>query len=327
MSCVSDDSNLARLLQLLDLIQTRPGIRAQDIGARLGVSTRAVRRSVATLRDAGFTIASTSGPAGGYRLERGPRMPLVFTQEELAALAMSLVESSDAMADEAALTAASKILQGLPARAAAPAQAVLEAATIVDNRLPRPTASVVLRLANAVEQAQQVSLDYRPGSASESSRRIFEPWGLVVRYRHWYLLGRDTARDATRTYRIDRVEHVDVLPEHFEHPRNIDVAAAFEDHLQNSWKFTTCVDLDVPAEAAREWIPFTMGTLTPTSPESCRLEGKTNNCQAYVLDLLQAPCKFTVRGDSELLEAVSMIRARLQPSAGGNSTNVSGQYN
>lgn len=326
MGCVSDDSNLTRLLHTLDLIQTRPGIRARDIGARLGVSTRAVRRSVATLRDAGFTIASTSGPAGGYRLDRGPRMPLVFTQDELAALAMSLVESSDAMADEAALTAASKILQGLPARAAAPARAVLEAATIVDNQLPRPTASVVLHLANAIEQAQQVSLDYRASTASKPRRRIFEPWGLVVRHRHWYLLGRDTARDATRTYRVDRVEHVDVLPEHFEHPRSIDVAAAFEDHLQNSWNFTTCVDLDVPAEAAREWIPFTMGTLISTGPESCRLEGKTNNCKSYVLDLLQTPCEFTVRGDCELLEAVSVIRARLHPGAGGNSTNVSGQY-
>ena len=230
------------------------------------------------------------------------------------------------MADEAALTAASKILQGLPARAAAPARAVLEAATIVDNRTPGPTASVVLHLANAIEQVRRVSVDYRAVAASESSHRIFEPWGLVVRHRRWYLIGRDTTRDATRTYRVDRIEHVEVLPEDFEPPESMDVAAAFEDHLQNSWKFTTCVDLDVSSESARAWIPFTMGTLTPTGPESCRLEGTTNNCQSYIIDLLQTPFGFTIRGSSELLDAADAVRMRIHLLPSGNSTNVPGHY-
>lgn len=308
-----DDSNLSRVLQTLELIQARPGIRAQDIGARLGVTTRAVRRSVATLRSAGFSITSFPGPAGGYRIERGPRMPLVFTQEELAALAMSLVESSGVLADQAASSAASKVLQGLPARAAAPAQSVLGTATVVPGPAQGPSPSVVLQLANAIEQAQRVEVDYRSVRERQPSRRMVEPWGLVVRHQRWYLIGHSPTRAATRTYRVDRIEHVHVLSEGFEPPDDTDVAAAFEDHLQNSWTFTTCVDLDASSASAREWIPFTMGVLTPTGPTSCRLDGKTNNCLSYITDLLQTPFAFTIRGGPELLDALSTIHTKLGP--------------
>ena len=52
-----DASPTARALRTLDLIHQRPGIRAEELADRLGVSERAVRRYVGTLREAGIPTA------------------------------------------------------------------------------------------------------------------------------------------------------------------------------------------------------------------------------------------------------------------------------
>jgi proteasome accessory factor B len=44
-----------------------------------------------------------------------------------------------------------------------------------------------------------VTFEYRGES------RTVEPWGLAARRGHWYLVGRDRARDAMRTFRVDRL--------------------------------------------------------------------------------------------------------------------------
>ena len=60
-----DHNPTARALIVLELLQDNPGITAQRLAERLGVSERAARRCIATLRDADIPIESTRGPYGG----------------------------------------------------------------------------------------------------------------------------------------------------------------------------------------------------------------------------------------------------------------------
>ena len=66
-----ENSPTARALLALELIQAGPGITADRLAERLGVSERAARRYVGVLREAGVPIESTRGPYGGYRVGRG----------------------------------------------------------------------------------------------------------------------------------------------------------------------------------------------------------------------------------------------------------------
>jgi len=68
-------SPTARALLALEAIQNSPGITAQRLGERLGVTDRAARRYVAMLREAELPIESVSGPYGGYQVGRGLRLP------------------------------------------------------------------------------------------------------------------------------------------------------------------------------------------------------------------------------------------------------------
>jgi len=55
-------------------------------------------------------------------------------------------------------------------------------------------------LYEAVSQRRRLTFRYR------GTPRLFEPWGLVARQGWWYVLGRDTASDTQRTFRVDRIE-------------------------------------------------------------------------------------------------------------------------
>ena len=68
-------SPTARALLALELIGGSPGITADQLALRLGVSERAARRYVGILREADIPIDSVRGPYGGYRVGRGLRLP------------------------------------------------------------------------------------------------------------------------------------------------------------------------------------------------------------------------------------------------------------
>ena len=61
---MAPSSPTARALLALEVIQNSPGITAERLGERLGVTERAARRYVAILREADLPIESVTGPYG-----------------------------------------------------------------------------------------------------------------------------------------------------------------------------------------------------------------------------------------------------------------------
>lgn len=313
---VATDTPLIRALRTLELISSRPGISGDGIAARLGVSTRAARRAVSALREAGLGIVSTPGPGGGYQLRRGSSIPLVFSADELMSLAIILGETPPSAAEGAARSAASRILRAVPARAAAPAQAILDAATAVPSATGhRPQPHIVLSLVQAIDQGRRVEIGYEPVNGGEAASRVVEPWAVVVRHRRRYLLGRSVEHGATRTYRVDRIGEVQVLQEPATRPADLDAQAVLEEHLRSSWNHPTEVLLRAGVDEVRPWIPATMGTLTAEGAKRCRLTGSTSTGEGYLLDLARTPFDFTVVGGDELHAAAERLAARLTAAA------------
>lgn len=110
----------ARLLRLLSLLQSRRDWRGTELADRLGVGLRTVRRDIDRLRDLGYPVEATPGPAGGYWLGVGAALPpLLLDDEEAVAVAISLHTSaagSVAGLEETSLRALTKLQQMLPSR-------------------------------------------------------------------------------------------------------------------------------------------------------------------------------------------------------------------
>ena len=125
----------ARVLTLLELLQSGGVRTVAELAERLGVDGRTVRRYVDHLLDLDVPVESVRGRYGGYRLAPGYRMPpLMLSDEEALAVLLGLVAgrrsglmtlSADIGAGTASETAAAKIRRVLPQRLAARLDAVL----------------------------------------------------------------------------------------------------------------------------------------------------------------------------------------------------------
>src|SRR5205823_6396273 len=90
MGRVSDTAG--RLLRLLPLLTARPNWRGDELAARLGVTTRTVRRDIDRLRELGYPVHAIPGRRGGYALgPGGTRLPpLLLDEDSAVAVALGL---------------------------------------------------------------------------------------------------------------------------------------------------------------------------------------------------------------------------------------------
>src|SRR3954468_14084142 len=81
----------SRLLSLLALLQARPAWTGTELPERLEVTTRTIRNDVDRLRELGYPVDATRGPAGHYKLGVGAKLPpLLLDDEEAVAVAVGL---------------------------------------------------------------------------------------------------------------------------------------------------------------------------------------------------------------------------------------------
>ena len=203
-----------RLFQLVQIIRGRRLTTAAFLAQRLEVSERTVYRDVADLQHQGVPIEGEAGV--GYRLGAGFELPpLMFTQEEASALvaaarlAQSWVDPALARNIESGL---GKILSVLPAaaRVSAEALALYAPALGLDDTI-RARLQI---LREAVEAHQKLRLSYRDVSGDASERTV-RPLGCFYWGKVWTLSTWCELRNDFRGFRLDRMDAVDVLPEHF----------------------------------------------------------------------------------------------------------------
>jgi predicted DNA-binding transcriptional regulator YafY len=310
----SEVSPTARALLTLELVQNRPGITADRIAERLGVTSRAARRYIAILREAEIPIDSVSGPAGGYRPGRGLRLPpLLFNHAEALGLVMAVLEGRHEATDpgDPVGDALGKILRAMPKSVATQADAVRRATAPAPNRTAvRPDPLKAATLVTACSERRLVRLDYRSEAGSQWSFEA-EPWAVVVRYGRWYLLCLSLPAEAVRAFRIDRVQHVEVLHRGFDPPDGLDPVSELEHHLGTGWEFAAEVLIDAPIERLAELVPGPLGRLEPVDAEVTRLLGSTSNPPWYAEQLTRIPAPFRVEGGPEIRAAVRELGERL----------------
>jgi len=315
-----DTSPTARALLALELVQGSPGITADRLADKLGVSERAARRYVGILREAGIPIESVRGPHGGYRLGRGLRLPpLMFSATEALGLVMAVLDGHHDASDPTGPvgSALGKIVRALPEPVAAQAEAVRQTtAPAPDRAAARPDPATTTALVQACANHRRVRLDYRSEAGSEW---VFEadPWAVVVRHGRWYLLCRSHPTHARRAYRIDRVRAVQVLDDTFSPPAGLDPVAMLEEHLAVGWEYDTEVVIDAPVETVARCLPRVLGVLEPLDAHTTRLAGSTSNPVWYAEQLAVVPAPYRIVRCAELQQAVRVLGQRLLAAADG----------
>ena len=305
-------SPTARALLALEAIQNSPGITAQRLGERLGVTERAARRYVAILREAELPIDSVSGPYGGYQVGRGLRLPpLTFTAAEAMGLVMAVLEGHRNAADPADLvgSALGKIIRVLPERIATPIRAVRDVTVPPPGEDARVSPELTTALIESCAAARRLRLRYRMRDADRAME--VDPWAVVLRHSYWYLLGWSHTAGARRVLRIDRIAAIEVLPDAFTPPPGLDALRTLEEHLSQGWSYRVDVLVDAPVQETSRWLPRSMGILEPDGAARTRISATTDNPAWYAGKLAAIPASFRVLASPELRQAVSALAHRL----------------
>jgi predicted DNA-binding transcriptional regulator YafY len=313
-----DGSPTSRALRTLELLQATPGIRAEVLAERLGVTERATRRYIGILREAGIPVVSERGPYGGYRLGRGLRLPpLVFSATEALGLVMAVLDGHHAAAnpDDPVGSALGTLMRALPEGVAAQAAAVRKYAEAAPDRAAvRPDPATTSALVQAVASEHQVRVEYHSEAGSQWTTTV-DPWAVVVRFGRWYLLCFSHSADDVRTYRIDRVRSVVELDESFEPPSDLDPVTVLEENLGSGWEYATDVLIEDSLDNVR-WVAGGLGRLEAESETTTRLRGSTGNPYWYAERLARIPVGFHVEGGPELRQCVAKFGARMVAAAG-----------
>jgi predicted DNA-binding transcriptional regulator YafY len=175
------------------------------------------------LDELGIPIYSERGPYGGFSLVRGYKLPpLIFTPEEATALYLGAELVRDiwgASYFDAAVAATAKLDNVLPD---ALLQEVRQAqrGLLVTGWLRRdygPWAPILDDLRRAVARRRRTVLSYQ-SFRQEVTKRTVDPYALALQWGNWYLVAHCHLRDALRTFRVDRIQQVEIREETFEVP-------------------------------------------------------------------------------------------------------------
>src|SRR6188768_700913 len=197
-----------RLVAALLVLQRRGRVTAAELADELEVSVATARRDLEAMSAAGIPVYPQPGRGGGWSLVGGARTDLTgLTSAEAQALFLLVGSSSDRSAD--ATSALRKLVRALPATFRAEAEAAGRA-VVVDpvgwGSAARSRQPWVEELQGAVVRRRQVTLTYR-GRGGESERTV-DPWALVDKGDHWYLVAGTPA--GRRTFRLDRIVGLEV---------------------------------------------------------------------------------------------------------------------
>lgn len=286
-------STSARLLRLVSLLSARPSWTCGELAERLAVTGRTVRRDVARLRELGYGIESDAGPCGGYRLGGSTRTPpLVLDDEEALAVAVGLREaalSGVLGGEQAALSALLKLRQ-VSRPSVAGRLGEMDAAF---EHTPRPDEpqiepGMLLELATACRRGERARLSYRDREGRATVRDV-DPYRLVHTGRRWYFVARDVTRGEWRTFRADRVGHVQPTGQHAELADAPDpVVLVSHSIAAGAYPLYATIRLPLPMDRALRLIPPTVGTHRPDGSDATIVDiggPDANGLAAYLLGL------------------------------------------
>src|ERR1700678_748446 len=258
----------ARVLTLLELLQSGGVRTVAELADRLGVDGRTVRRYVDHLVDLDVPVESVRGRYGGYRLAPGYRMPpLMLSDDEALAVLLGLVAGRRTglvtTAGTASETAAAKIRRVLPQRLARRLEAVLGslAFTAPPGEAPAPDTGVLLSIADAVRNRRPVSIRYTGGDGRRSERTL-HPNGLVAHAGRWYVTGADPGIGEDRTFRLDRIADARALPGSFEPPAGVDPAQRVLSGFATApYRHTVILSIQAAIEQIRARLPASVAVV------------------------------------------------------------------
>jgi predicted DNA-binding transcriptional regulator YafY len=228
-----------RLFQIVQLVRGRRLSTGEWLAQRLAVSLRTVYRDIADLQAQGVPLDGEAGV--GYRMRAGFDLPpLMFTHDEAKALvaAVRLAQPRlDPGLAAGAENALAKVIAVLPAGVRAAAESL--AVYAPDAGIDTATRQRLEVLRGAADARRKLRVDYLDLNERRTKGRMLRPLGCFYWSATWTLAAWCELRDDFRSFRVDRIEGLDVQDERFRDEPGKTLADLFRrESASNTYKET-----------------------------------------------------------------------------------------
>lgn len=310
---------IMRVLTVLEVLQARDHVTGAELAERLEVDLRTVQRYMVRLKDLSIPVESSRGVGGAYRLKPGYRLPpLLLTNEEAFALSLGLRSlrqvglSAFAPATEGALRKLGRVLP----------EALRESIRTVEDVVaiePGPwvvSASVehLIRAASAIRAGRRIRFAYRSHSG-EPSRRQIEPYAVMHTDGRWYLIGYCLWRKALRTFRLDRVSHLEMGAGRFRRPVAFDARRYMEQSMpfvQSEYQIDVWIEMPVE-EARQSFAPWRVSL--EAQEGGTRVRCGRDRLEMFASMLLSAGRRIVVHGPEALRQTFRELARQAERAA------------
>ncbi|MDE6915944.1 MAG: YafY family transcriptional regulator [Lachnospiraceae bacterium] len=202
---------IERLVQMVFYIVNHGHVTAKELSDFFQVSTRTIYRDINTLTIAGIPVISEKGTGGGISLMDGYTIDKsLLSREEQQSVyhGLQILQATKYPNAEMALSKISAIFRN-----------ALESRWLeVDFSYWGSEETEKIKLSElqySILDKHPISFDYT-NSELQKSRRVTEPLRLVFKSHAWYIVGYCRLRQEIRIFRLSRIRHLQILPEHFE---------------------------------------------------------------------------------------------------------------
>lgn len=210
---------LSRLTAILLKLQSSPFVTVRELSEQFGVSLRTIYRDLAALEQSGVPLAAIEGK--GFSLVEGYKIPpVMFTETEANALIIAekfIAKTKDASLISEFGKAIDKIKSVLPKEDRLKSHFLSQRTIIGKNWENERTSAFLSDIQKALTNLTLLQITYLKKEDTEATERIVEPFAIYLNTsEHWILIAWCRLRSDFRTFRIDRIQKLQLLKERFE---------------------------------------------------------------------------------------------------------------
>lgn len=214
----NDTKRLTRLTAILTQLQSRRLTTATLLADKYGVSIRTIYRDIRALEQSGVPVLTEEGK--GYYLMEGYRLaPVAFTEGEANALVTAeklVLKNTDASFVREYQEAIVKIKAVMRRDTKENVELLSSRMAIGDGVATGGGSEHLARLQLALTNFTLCRIHYQKPDTGSAEARLIEPFALLSTQGNWLLVAWCRLRQAFRTFRLDRIQRLEVLDEKFE---------------------------------------------------------------------------------------------------------------
>ncbi len=206
-----------RLVSIIMILLDKKRIGAQELADQFEVSPRTIYRDMDAINMAGIPVRAISGVGGGFEIMQEFKIDKkVFSTADLSALLMGLSSLSTMVRGDELVHALAKVKSFIPADSAKEIelkvnQIWIDVSPWMGNSNIQPYLETIQ---TALQENKLLTFEYIAHHGNKT-KRIVEPYQLVLKSSHWYLHGYCRKRNDFRLFRVSRMSNLQRQDETF----------------------------------------------------------------------------------------------------------------